>query len=115
MVFVCAFLRIGIVGNIWNFHLYSVSMVYERMQLAEDRTLEYIFLWVCSLLSENLDKAHSADVVRAGVGSAQIVLLVATIVRLICRYRSGRSRTPLAAMVLNQGLATFVLIFGTVF
>ncbi|PPQ93962.1 hypothetical protein CVT25_014873 [Psilocybe cyanescens] len=50
----------------------------------------------------------------AGVGLVQVALVFATLVKLILRYRSGKSRTPLASMVLNQGLATFVLVFALV-
>ncbi|KAH9483250.1 hypothetical protein JR316_0005354 [Psilocybe cubensis] len=49
-----------------------------------------------------------------GVGFIQISTVAATIIGLITRYLSGKSHTPLASMVLSQGVMTFFIVLALV-
>ncbi|KAH9474870.1 hypothetical protein JR316_0013338 [Psilocybe cubensis] len=91
----------SVIRDVWHYHLYSFNMDFERMQ-------------VMPFFKSVYNKADDINGTSAGVGTAQIVLVLATIVRLTRRYRSGQSPTPLSTMVMNQGLAIFVLVFASV-
>lgn len=80
-----------------------------------EKNSSIFFFWCVDLCYTTIYQTLAAQKkTSAGAGLAQIVLVVAMVIGLVLRHLSGKSRTPLASMLLNQGLATFVLVLGIV-
>lgn len=54
----------------------------------------------------------NSNVLSAGAGLAQLVIVSSTLLKLIARRRLGWGRTPLTSLMLKQGLSTFLMVLG---